>query len=194
MQRTRPPFRADEVGSLLRPQRIKEARAKLEKGEISADELRKIEDVEIEKGNLLVRFKDPDQQVKAADVLRDPLGSDYVVALNLASTAPDWLESIGAKPMLLGLDLQGGVHFMMQVDQKASMEKRLDALAEDVRVQLYWKMPSSERGTFGGVTQVAILCLSRLGKLLKSGEMSEWLKEHAWKAMGPSDTEVPRDT
>ncbi|WP_133480136.1 protein translocase subunit SecD [Cognatilysobacter segetis] len=93
-------------------------------------------EVEIDNGNMLVRFKDPDQQVKAADVLRDPLGNDYVVALNLASTAPDWLANIGAKPMLLGLDLQGGVHFMMQVDQKASMEKRLDALAEDVRVQL----------------------------------------------------------
>ena len=49
MQRTKPPFRADEVGSLLRPQKIKEARARLEKGEIPADELRKIEDMEIEK-------------------------------------------------------------------------------------------------------------------------------------------------
>jgi len=93
-------------------------------------------EMEIAKGNLLVRFNNPDQQVKAADALREPLGSQYVVALNLASTAPDWLAGIGAKPMLLGLDLQGGVHFMMQVDQKAAMEKRLDALAEDVRVQL----------------------------------------------------------
>lgn len=91
---------------------------------------------EIKNGNLLVRFANPDQQVKASDVLREPLGSQYVVALNLASTAPEWLTSLGAKPMLLGLDLQGGVHFMMQVDQKAAMEKRLDALAEDVRVQL----------------------------------------------------------
>ncbi|GAB1596356.1 protein translocase subunit SecD [Lysobacter claricitrinus] len=92
--------------------------------------------MDIKNGNLLVRFANPDQQVKAADVLRDPLGNDYVVALNLASTAPEWLASVGAKPMTLGLDLQGGVHFMMQVDQKAAMEKRLDALAEDVRVQL----------------------------------------------------------
>ncbi|MGY3265195.1 protein translocase subunit SecD [Lysobacter sp. HA35] len=91
---------------------------------------------EIKNGSLLVRFANPDLQVKAADTLRDPLGNDYVVALNLASTAPEWLAGIGAKPMLLGLDLQGGVHFMMQVDQKAAMEKRLDALAEDVRVQL----------------------------------------------------------
>ena len=92
--------------------------------------------VEIDRGNLLVRLNGPDEQVKAADALRQPLGSDYVVALNLASTVPDWLEKLGAKSMLLGLDLQGGVHFLMQVDQKAALDKRLDATAEDVRVAL----------------------------------------------------------
>ena len=93
--------------------------------------------IELEKsGNLLVRLGNADQQGKAADTLRPELGSNYVVALNLASTMPDWLEKFGAKPMLLGLDLQGGVHFTMQVDQKAALEKRLDAIAEDVRVLL----------------------------------------------------------
>ncbi|MBU8976358.1 protein translocase subunit SecD [Lysobacter sp. MMG2] len=92
--------------------------------------------VEIDNGNLLVRLNDPDQQVKANDTLRAALGSDYVVALNLASTVPAWLEKIGARPMYLGLDLQGGVHFLMQVDQKAALDKRLDATAEDVRVVL----------------------------------------------------------
>ena len=93
--------------------------------------------IELEKnGNLLVRLANADQQVKAADTLRPELGSNYVVALNLASTLPDWMEALGAKPMLLGLDLQGGVHFTMQVDQKAALDKRLDATAEDVRVQL----------------------------------------------------------
>ncbi|NUO75667.1 MAG: protein translocase subunit SecD [Lysobacter sp.] len=93
--------------------------------------------VAIEKeGNLLVRLTNNDSQTKVADLLRDPLGSDYVVALNLASTVPAWLETIKAKPMQLGLDLQGGVHFLMQVDQKAALDKRLDATAEDVRVSL----------------------------------------------------------
>jgi len=92
--------------------------------------------VELDNGNLLVRLNNPDQQIKANDVLRDKLGSNYVVALNLASTVPNWLEKIGAKPMLLGLDLQGGVHFLMQVDQKAALDKRMDATAEDVRVSL----------------------------------------------------------
>ena len=87
-------------------------------------------------GNMLVRLGNPDQQGKAADTLRPALGSDYVVALNLASSMPDWLEKVGAQPMKLGLDLQGGVHFTMQVDQKAALEKRLDVIAEDLRVQL----------------------------------------------------------
>ena len=93
--------------------------------------------VEIGKdGNLLVRLPSPDAQVKAADLLRPQLGSGYVVALNLASTVPDWLQAIGAKPMLLGLDLQGGVHFLMQVDQQAALAKRFEATAEDIRVLL----------------------------------------------------------
>ena len=92
--------------------------------------------VELDKGNLLVRLTNADRQVEAADTLRASLGSGYVVALNLASTLPSWLEALGAKPMLLGLDLQGGVHFTMQVDQKAALDKRLDAIAEDVRVTL----------------------------------------------------------
>ena len=93
--------------------------------------------VEIEKGgNLLVRTLSPAVQTKAADALNAGLGSGYVVALNLASTVPDWLDAIYAKPMLLGLDLQGGVHFLMQVDQEAALAKRFEATAEDVRVLL----------------------------------------------------------
>jgi preprotein translocase subunit SecD len=93
-------------------------------------------EIDSKKGNLLVRLASPDLQVKAADTLRPQLGSDYIVALNLASTVPDWLEKFGARPMQLGLDLQGGVHFLMQVDQKAALEKRLEATAEDMRVLL----------------------------------------------------------
>ena len=95
-----------------------------------------VKSVDIDDGDLLVRLPNADMQVKAADTLRPELGNDYVVALNLASTVPDWLDALGAKPMLLGLDLQGGVHFTMQVDQAAALEKRLDATAEDIRVLL----------------------------------------------------------
>ncbi|MCM2335166.1 MAG: protein translocase subunit SecD [Pseudomonas sp.] len=89
--------------------------------------------VEIEQDDLLVRLPAPDVQVKAADALRPALGSDYIVALNLASTVPDWLSGLYAKPMLLGLDLQGGVRFLMQVDQQAALDKRMESIAEDVR-------------------------------------------------------------
>lgn len=87
-------------------------------------------------GERMVRLLDLDDQTKAADALRSALGDQYVVALNLASTVPDWLSWFGAKPMLLGLDLQGGVHFVLQVDQKAALDKRLDAYADEVRAIL----------------------------------------------------------
>lgn len=90
--------------------------------------------VEVQKdGNLLVRMSSPDDQTKASDALRDIVGGDYVVALNLASTVPSWLSAIGGKPMLLGLDLQGGVHFLMQVDRKAALDKLFESAAEDIR-------------------------------------------------------------
>ncbi|MDO5505648.1 MAG: protein translocase subunit SecD [Pseudoxanthomonas suwonensis] len=92
--------------------------------------------VELTDEGALVRLSDLDAQSKAADGLREALGPDYVVALNLASTVPDWLRAFGGKPMVLGLDLQGGVHFEMQVDQQAAMDKRLDAYAEETRTVL----------------------------------------------------------
>ena len=87
-------------------------------------------------GNLLVRLSNPDQQTKANDALLAELGNEYVVALNLASTVPSWLSNLGAKPMFLGLDLQGGVHFLMEVDRKAAVDKRFTAYVEDLRVLL----------------------------------------------------------
>jgi preprotein translocase subunit SecD len=92
--------------------------------------------VAIEGTSLLVRVHDADAQTRAADTLRENLGEDYTVALNLASNVPAWLSRLGATPMVLGLDLQGGVHFVLQVDQKAALEKRVDAYVEDVRVTL----------------------------------------------------------
>ena len=86
--------------------------------------------------NLLVRLPSADAQVRAADALRTGLGSDYVVALNLASTVPDWLAALGGKPMLLGLDLQGGVHFLMQIDRAAALDRHFEAYVEDVRAML----------------------------------------------------------
>ncbi len=92
--------------------------------------------IEVDDGTLLVRLPGLDAQTKANDALRQALGEDYLVALNLASTVPDWLGKLGARSMVQGLDLQGGVHFVMQVDQKAALDKRVEGYLEDVRVTL----------------------------------------------------------
>ena len=92
--------------------------------------------VTIEKNALMIRLNDADHQIKVSDMLRPELGSGYTVALNLANTVPKWLGAIGAKPMTLGLDLQGGVHFLMQVDQDSAMEKRENAYADEMRGSL----------------------------------------------------------
>ena len=86
--------------------------------------------------SLMVRLPSLQAQTRANDILRQQVGENYTVALNLASTVPQWLSSIGGKPMVLGLDLVGGVHFALQVDQKAALDKRLDAFAEDIRTTL----------------------------------------------------------
>jgi preprotein translocase subunit SecD len=80
-----------------------------------------------------VRFSDPDTQLKAKDVLQQKLGENYIVALNLLSSSPHWLAAIGALPMYLGLDLRGGVHFLLQVDMKAALDKRVDGYTADLR-------------------------------------------------------------
>ncbi|MCW0400301.1 Protein translocase subunit SecD [Xanthomonas sacchari] len=92
--------------------------------------------VDKEGDSLMVRLPNLQAQTRANDVLRQQVGENYTVALNLASTVPDWLSRLGGKPMVLGLDLVGGVHFALQVDQKAALEKRLDTFAEDIRTTL----------------------------------------------------------
>lgn len=93
--------------------------------------------VEVEgENNLIVRLPSLEAQSRANEVLRETAGENYTVALNLASTVPDWLANLGGKPMVLGLDLVGGVHFALQVDQKAAVDKRFEAFAEDVRTTL----------------------------------------------------------
>jgi preprotein translocase subunit SecD len=82
------------------------------------------------------RFEDTDTQLRAKDVVQKALGDDYVVALNLLSRNPQWLAAIGALPMSLGLDLRGGVHFLLQVDMKGALSKRIDAYVNDIRSAL----------------------------------------------------------
>jgi preprotein translocase subunit SecD len=85
----------------------------------------------------LIQFNSTDAQLKAVNVVREALGENYPVALNLAPAAPRWMQDMGAKPMYLGLDLRGGVHFLMQIDMQAAiktaLERRVDGMRGDLR-------------------------------------------------------------
>ncbi len=95
----------------------------------------------LDPGSVRVRMDSTDTQLKAKDALQralnpDPADPAYVVALNLISASPAWLSSLHAAPMYLGLDLRGGVHFMLQVDMPAALTKKAEAFAGDLRTQL----------------------------------------------------------
>ncbi len=92
--------------------------------------------IEESNGRLLVRFDKTDTQMRAADLLRDKLGDDVTVALNLAPATPGWLRALGAKPMYLGLDLRGGVHFLLEVDMDAAIRQAEERYNNDIRSAL----------------------------------------------------------
>ncbi|VUZ25962.1 Protein translocase subunit SecD [uncultured Comamonas sp.] len=95
----------------------------------------------LEGASVRARFTTPDEQLKAKDVIEkaliaDPADPMYIVALNLVPRTPAWLSALGAQPMYLGLDLRGGVHFMLQVDMEAALTKKAESLAGDLRTML----------------------------------------------------------
>lgn len=91
---------------------------------------------ELTESNALIRFADSDAQLKAKAVVSQVLGDDYLVALNLAPTTPEWLVKLGASPMNLGLDLRGGVHFLLEVDMPKAVSQRLDAYVGEIKNRL----------------------------------------------------------
>jgi preprotein translocase subunit SecD len=108
----------------------------------------KIDAIFMDSTGVKVRFADADTQIKAKDVLKSNLGKDYVIALNLISRSPTWLSNIHARPMYLGLDLRGGVHFLLQVDMKAALDKAADRYVGDFRASL-----RKERISYSGVAR-----------------------------------------
>lgn len=86
--------------------------------------------------SVLLRIGEHWNPTKAQQVLREKLGDNYVVALNLAQTTPQWLRNIGANPVKLGLDLRGGVRFVLEVDMSKTVSQRLDAISRDIRTEL----------------------------------------------------------
>jgi len=94
------------------------------------------EGVVLDPTSVKARFNSTDNQLKAKDILQAKLGDDYMVALNLQSRSPQWLTAINARPMYLGLDLRGGVHFLLQIDMKSALDKALEASSGDIRSTL----------------------------------------------------------
>lgn len=111
-------------------------------------------------GAVRVRFETTDVQLKAKDLIEhalnpDPANPDYTVALNLLPASPNWLSAIGAEPMHLGLDLRGGVHFLLQVDMRGALTGRYDTIASDIRTALRdakIKSPGTERSDLSTVS------------------------------------------
>ncbi|MDI7507087.1 protein translocase subunit SecD, partial [Cronobacter dublinensis] len=103
----------------------------LQKEKISA------KSVALEEGAILARFDSTDTQLRAREALMSALGDQFVVALNLAPATPRWLTTISAEPMKLGLDLRGGVHFLMEVDMQTALsklqEQNMDGMRSDLR-------------------------------------------------------------
>lgn len=96
----------------------------------------KTKSFELEENKALIRFDNTDEQLRSAGILRDKMGDDYTVALNLAPATPDWLQGSGADPMHLGLDLRGGVHFLLEVDMVAAVKQAEERYVSDIRSAL----------------------------------------------------------
>lgn len=121
------PLRVSAITGTTLLQRVEDALKKAELGTIG---------ILLEEGSIKVRFADTDIQIKAKDLLESTLGNEYIIALNLLPNSPPWLTNLGALPMYLGLDLRGGVHFMLAVDMEGALEKSLDRYSADIRSTL----------------------------------------------------------
>ncbi len=131
-----------------------------------------VEMVALDGNSIKARFADTDVQLKAKDVLNSQLGEDYVVALNLLPRSPQWLTSLHALPMYLGLDLRGGVHFLLQVDMKAALDKALEAATGDIRSAL-----REENIAYSGVSRDGNNLLVKFRDVASRSKAEEQLKQ-----------------
>ena len=138
----------------------------------------------LEKGQVLVRFNNTEDQLKSKELVAEKLSEQYVVALNLAPATPAWLTAIGAGPLKLGLDLRGGVHFLMEVDMAEAINKAQDQLVQDFRSEL-----REQNIRYAGVRREggSVLVLFRDGEQ-QLAAMAELRKRH--KDLQLSDSEL----
>ncbi len=92
--------------------------------------------IEMKERNILVRFDTSEAQLAAQETLRNNLGGDYVAALNMAASTPEWLRGLGAGPMKLGLDLRGGVHFLLEVDMEKALSQKLKVTMSEIKTTM----------------------------------------------------------
>ena len=95
-----------------------------------------VKESELQQRDALIRLNDAESQLRARPIVQEALGRDYLVALNMAPSTPEWLESLGAGPMKLGLDLRGGVHFLLEVDMETAVDQRLEAMSGQIKREL----------------------------------------------------------
>jgi len=126
---------AVQVSSSMRGVEVDEGTLAQVTGILEREEIA-IKTARFEEGLLLVRFDNTEVQLRAAERIKNGLGSGYVVALNLAPATPDWLRGLNAAPMYLGLDLRGGVHFLMEVDMDAAVRQSEENIVSDLRTLL----------------------------------------------------------
>ncbi|MEE2763907.1 MAG: protein translocase subunit SecD [Pseudomonadota bacterium] len=104
----------------------------------------------------LIRLTNGDDQLQARPIVQSALSNDYLVALNMAPSTPDWLKSLGAGPMKLGLDLRGGVHFLLEVDMETALNTRLEALASQIKSELREKRIRYRGGDVEGDREIVL--------------------------------------
>jgi len=117
-------------GAVIEVSTLDKVKAELDKQELS------YKSVSLENNQVLIRLNDSEQQLLASEILKEQLGQKFIVALNLAPSTPDWLQSLGAGPLKLGLDLRGGVHFLLEVDMQEALVKAQDQMLQDFRTDL----------------------------------------------------------
>ncbi|QUM86401.1 protein translocase subunit SecD [Moritella sp. 28] len=117
-------------GAVIEVSTLDKVKAELDKQEIS------YKSVSLEKNQVLIRLNDSEQQLLASEILKEQLGQAFIVALNLAPATPEWLQAVGAGPLKLGLDLRGGVHFLLEVDMQEALVKAQDQMLQDFRTDL----------------------------------------------------------
>lgn len=115
-----------------------------------------IKGIDREERSALIRVNSSDDQLQARPIVQQALGDEFLVALNMAESTPDWLQSLGAGPMKLGLDLRGGVHFLLEVDMETAVEQRLEATASQIKRELREERIRYRGGDVSGGNQIEL--------------------------------------